>query len=94
MGSWPRQLLDTGNAATAFFVAKRSVGGCTGPGGCTLEPLPFRRLLGVLLQAWGDREAAVCSSTSRLADEAVIRQCVCVSLSFAVFFNYNLGGNF
>lgn len=44
----------------------------------------FRRLSGVLLQAWGDGEAAGCSSTSRLADEAVIRHsmcvCVCVSL--------------
>lgn len=48
--------------------------------------------MGVFLEAWVDGEAAVCSS--RFADEAVIRQSVCVYVSSAVFFNYNLGGNF
>lgn len=36
-GSWPHQLLDTWSATTAFFVAGEECGGCTP------EPLPFRR---------------------------------------------------
>lgn len=80
-GSWPHQLLDTWSATTAFFVAEEECGGCTP------EPLPFRRLLRILLQIWSDGEAAAGSVTSRLADEAVIRlcMCVCVSLSLLLF---------
>lgn len=56
-----------------------------GLGGCTPEPLLLRMLSGVLLSPWGDGEAAVCSSTSQLAEESVMRQCVHMSLSLLPF---------
>jgi len=85
--SWVRGLAGSWIPGVLLLLAswlKSSVEGCTGPEGCDPEPPLFRKLLGVFLQAWGDGEAAVCSNTSRLADEAVIRQCVCVSVSFCL----------